>query len=70
MQESRWYDGRRFGIGLAQAQVAIVGQDHVALFIVPPERILRGRVRQLIQRRVDSRNQEKKTDEKEGKNFE
>ena len=66
MQEARW---ARFGIGFARAQIPIIGQDDTPLLVIYPERTLRRRVGEVIQRRIDSRCDEKKTDGQEDKSF-
>lgn len=54
MQEARRRDLTRPGVGLACAQIPIIGQDDIPLLVIHRERVLRHRVGKVIQRRIDS----------------
>ncbi len=70
MKETRRRDGTRFGVSLARIQVAIISQDDMPLLIINRERILHRRLIEMIQRRIDSRDEHEKTDDQKRKGFE
>jgi hypothetical protein len=60
----------RLGEHLAHAQIAVVGKEDGALLVTNRKRILRCRVREMIQSRIHARRSEEKTDDQESKDFE
>ena len=69
MQEARHCDRARLGVGFEHAQIPIIGQDGSPLLVIHRKRILRHRVGEVIQRRIDSRYDEKKADDQQGESF-
>ena len=70
MEEARHGDLDRLEIRLGKGRIAIVSEDDNALFVIPGKRILSGTACQVVQRRVNSRDQEEKADDEEEENFE
>ena len=70
MQESPFRDQAGLDADLAKTQIPGVGSDNATLFIIQGKRILRSRVRQVIQRGVHARDEHGKADDKKGENFE
>ena len=69
MQEAGRRDLTRLDAGLARAQIPIIGEDGSPLLVIDGERILRHRVGEMIQCGVDSRYDEKKTDDQKSESF-
>ena len=69
MQEAGRNDLARLGVELARAQIPVISQDNSPLLAIDRDRILRRRMGHAIQSRVDSRYDEKKTDDQEDKSL-
>jgi hypothetical protein len=69
MEKARCRDQARLGVGLARAQIPIIGENGSPLLVIDGERTLRHRMGKAIQRRIDSRYDEKKADDQEGESF-
>jgi len=69
MQEARRREQTRLGEGFARVQITIIGQHNATLLVIHRERILRRRVGKAIQRRIDSRYDQKKADDQKDKSF-
>jgi hypothetical protein len=69
MEKCRHHDRTWLGKGLARTQIARVSNDDRAVLIISRERILRRRMGDAIQSRIDSRRNEEKADHQKSQSF-